>query len=70
MGKMYLMPTEAADYIGVSKSLLSQPRQRGTGCNDIHIGDVKTKAAILYNHTDLDQWLEQYHILTQVVRDN
>lgn len=62
--KMYLTPAEAAEYIGVSKSLLSQQRQKGIGCNYIRVGDAKTKAVILYKRTDLDQWLEQYRILT------
>lgn len=62
--KMYLTPAEAAEYVGMSKSLLSQQRQKGIGCNYIRVGSAKTKAVILYKRTDLDDWLEQYRILT------
>lgn len=64
MNKEYLTPAEASEYTGVSTSLLSKLRQRGTGCTYIRIGDSRTKAVIRYKRTDLDKWLEDYKIKT------
>lgn len=62
--KTYLTPAEAAEYAGVSKSLLSQHRQRGTGCTYIRVGDSRTKAKILYRRSDLDKWLSNFIVKT------
>lgn len=64
MSKEYLTPAEASDYTGVSVSLLSKLRQRGTGCTYVRIGDSRTKAVIRYKRADLDTWLETYKIKT------
>lgn len=64
MTKEYLTPQEAAEYSGISTSLLSKLRQRGTGCAYIRLGDSKTKAVIRYKRADFDAWLENYKIKT------
>jgi hypothetical protein len=62
--KEYLTPSEASQYTGVSVSLLSKLRQRGTGCTYIRIGESKTKAVVRYRKTDLDEWLNNNRIKT------
>lgn len=62
--KEYLTTAEAARYSGLSVSLLSKLRQRGTGCAYTRIGDSKTKAVIRYRKSDLDQWMDENKIQT------
>lgn len=62
--KEYLTTSEAAKYSGLSVSLLSKLRQRGTGCAYTRIGDSKTKAVIRYKRSDLDAWMSQNKIQT------
>lgn len=62
--KEYLTTAEASEYSGLSVSLLSKLRQRGTGCTYIRIGQSKTKAAIRYRKRDLDEWMNQNKIKT------
>lgn len=62
--KEYLTPIEAAEYSGLSVSLLSKMRQKGTGCPYTKLGQSKTKCAIRYRKTDLDQWMETNKIKT------
>ncbi|MBE0470403.1 MAG: helix-turn-helix domain-containing protein [Methyloprofundus sp.] len=62
--KAYLTPAEAAEYAGISKSLLSKHRQSGTGCPYIRVGDSKTKAKVLYKKTEIDKWLNNFIVKT------
>lgn len=60
----YLTAKQASIYTGVSVSLLSKLRQRGTGCAYIRIGDSKNKAVIRYKKSDLDDWMRNNKIQT------
>lgn len=62
--KEYLTPSEAAEYSGLSLSLLSKLRQKGTGCPYTKVGQSRTKCAIRYKKSDLENWMESNKIKT------
>lgn len=62
--KEYMTPVEAARYSGLSVSLLSKMRQKGTGCPYTKLGQSKTKNAIRYKKTDIDEWMDKHKIVT------
>jgi excisionase family DNA binding protein len=52
--KMYLKPSEAAEYVGSSTSTLSKLRLSGAGPTFLRIG-----RAIRYRQSDLDRWMDR-----------